>query len=258
VLRAYCLTDRGRVRPINEDFCAIDDGLGLCIVADGMGGHNAGEVAARLAVDAAVDFIRRSAGVARSGEDTWPYGFDGSLSEEGNVVRTAIHLSNARVLEASMSDAEYNGMGTTIVVALVAGGTLTVGHAGDSRLYVVGQSGVRQITQDDSWIVSMMAQDPTLDPAALKVHPMRNALTNVVGGASAANVHVAEVTLETGDLFVMTTDGVHGAFTPAGLAAMLMKQRKTPADLPALLVKEAIARGSTDNCTAVVACYTPA
>src|SRR5476649_2361798 len=98
VLRAYGLTDQGRVRPTNEDCFAIQEELGLCVVADGMGGHNAGEVASNLAVDALVDFIaeRGQTGVG-SGSDPnptpelWPFGFDPALSIDGNLLRTAIH-----------------------------------------------------------------------------------------------------------------------------------------------------------------------
>src|SRR5471032_1358593 len=164
VLRAYGLTDQGRVRPTNEDCFAIQEELGLCVIADGMGGHNAGEVAARLAVDAVVDFVReRSAslshlrspeshasfGEARGAEgagaeaerdaDPWPFGFDPALSADGNLLRTAIHLANVQILEAAISSNDYAGMGTTIVAARVAAGRLSVAHVGDSRLYLFAE-----------------------------------------------------------------------------------------------------------------------
>ena len=126
-LRAYGLTDKGRVRPTNEDCFAIQEELGLCVVADGMGGHNAGEVAARLAVDAVVDFVRlRSLETPASfGEtgppDAWPFGFDPSLSADGNLLRTAIHLANVQIREAAVASHDYAGMGTTIVAARVSG-----------------------------------------------------------------------------------------------------------------------------------------
>src|SRR5213593_3538481 len=94
VLRAFGVTDKGRVRATNEDYFVIDERVGLCVVADGMGGHNAGEVAARIAVDAIADFIRQSYASAPSGpdrQDTRPFGRDPTLSEGGNLLRTAIH-----------------------------------------------------------------------------------------------------------------------------------------------------------------------
>ena len=99
MLRAHGVTDKGRVRATNEDYFVIDERLHLCVVADGMGGHNAGEVAARMAVDAIVEFVRASvqrsdAQPARSVDETWPFGLDPALSESGNLLRTAVHLAN--------------------------------------------------------------------------------------------------------------------------------------------------------------------
>src|SRR5471030_319872 len=107
MLRAHGVTDKGRVRATNEDYFVIDDSLGLAVAADGMGGHNAGEVAARLAVDTVVEHIRsaearRSAdGAKAAGErGDWPFGYDAALSADGNLLRTAIHLANVQILEA--------------------------------------------------------------------------------------------------------------------------------------------------------------
>src|SRR5438045_9753504 len=105
VFRAHGATNKGQVRPTNEDCFVIDERLRLCVVADGMGGHNAGEVAARMAVDAIVEFVRATvqrdaAEPTRTVDETWPFGVDPALSESGNVLRTAIHLANVRILEA--------------------------------------------------------------------------------------------------------------------------------------------------------------
>src|SRR5262249_18977100 len=166
----------------NEDVFAIDDGLALCVVADGMGGHNAGEVAARVASDAIVTFLKESAarGLAAA-TDTWPFGFDWSFSPAGNLLRTAVQIANLHVLRAAGSSEDYAGMGTTIVAAMVVKNLLAVAHVGDSRLYVIAKGAIRQATQDDSWIATVLAQNPGADPALLQQHPMRNALTNGIG-----------------------------------------------------------------------------
>ena len=256
MLRAYGLTDRGRVRPINEDCFAIQEELGLCVIADGMGGHNAGEVAARLAVDTIVDFVReRSASL--SGErdlDAWPFGFDPSLSADGNLLRTAIHLANVRILEAAVSSNHYAGMGTTIVAARAAGGRLSVAHAGDSRLYLVAGRQLRQLTRDDSWMVSMMTHDPQADARLLEHHPMRNALTNVVGVRARTEVHVVEQPLEGGELMLLSTDGVHGVLDESRIEQMML-EGDDPRAIAHGVIEAALARGSRDNCTAVVARY---
>ena len=250
VLWAGGISDKGRVRPTNEDYFAVDEDLRLCVVADGMGGHKAGEVAAKIAVDAIVEFVRNRRNFV------WPLGFDPFLSEAGNLVRTAIHLANLQVFETACRSDDYTGMGTTIVVGLVLDGRLAVGHVGDSRLYRRAAGSLRRLTDDDSWLASMLANDPHADGAMLRHHPMRNALTNVVGTRPRTDVHVMEEPLSEGDLLLLTTDGVHGVLDDHDLEELLA-DKLDPASLAAEIVRAAIARGSRDNCTAVVAQYSP-
>jgi protein phosphatase len=247
VLRAFGLSDKGRVRPVNEDCFAIQEELGLCVIADGMGGHNAGEVAAQLAVDAVVDVVRNA-------DRSWPFGYDPSLSDDGNLLRTAIHIAGLQVLEAAASAHEYAGMGTTIVAARVAGGRLSVAHAGDSRLYVFAGGRLSQVTIDDSWLTSRLADDPDADFAALQHHPMRSALTNVVGAGARTDVHVAEQALAGGELLLLSTDGVHGVLDEKRLERM-MREDDDPHAIAQAVVSAALARGSRDDRTAIVALY---
>jgi serine/threonine protein phosphatase PrpC len=251
-MRAHGATDKGRVRPTNEDCFAIDDRLNLSVVADGMGGHNAGEVASRIAVEAVVEFLGREP----ASEATPPFGRDESLSEAGNLVRTAILLANLQVLETAGTSPQYAGMGTTIVAALVTSDRLIVGHVGDSRLYLLSGGSLRQLTTDDSWMATMLAQDPTVDPIALQRHPMRNALTNVIGTKPRTRVHVVEHALEAGDVMLLTTDGVHGVVAERRIEEMLAAERSVE-ETAANLVAAALACGSRDNCTAVVGRYAP-
>ena len=256
-LRAYGLTDKGRVRPTNEDCFAIEEQLGLCVVADGMGGHRAGAIAARLAVDAIVDYVReRSANLpAARATHGWPFGFDPSLSADGNLLRTAVHVAGMRIREAAISSNGCAGMGTTIVAARVAGARLSVAHVGDSRLYLVAGRTVRQLTQDDSWMVSMLAEDPGADRLLLEHHPMRSALTNVVGARSRTEVHVAEQALAGGELLLLSTDGVHDVLDGSRIERLVLEE-ESPQAIAHAIVGTALTRGSGDNCTAVVARYT--
>ena len=264
MLRAFGISDKGRVRPTNEDRFVIDDALGLCMVADGLGGHNAGEVAARMAIDVVVDHVR-AAEAARAGSADeagrsadrrcdWPFGYDPALSIDANVLRTAIHFANMQILEAAITGPAYAGMGTTIVAARALNGRLIAAHVGDSRLYVLDGVGLQQITDDDSWVANILAQDPTADRAALQHHPMRNALTNVVGARAQTEVHVIERTLADGDLLLLTTDGVHGVLDEARLIALLSGETDLQV-MTGQVIAAALARGSKDNCTAVVARY---
>jgi protein phosphatase len=250
VLRAYGLSDKGLVRPTNEDCFAIQEELGLLVVADGMGGHNAGEVAARLAVETVVETVRN--GGAEPAE--WPFGFDPALSRNGNLLRTAVHNANARILETATADPQYAGMGTTVVAARIDNGTIAIAHAGDSRLYLFAAGRVRPMTQDDSWMATVLAHDPPVDALLLQHHPMRNALTNVVGSRARTDVHVAEAPLAGGELLLLTTDGVHGVLDDRRIGELLQAE-EDPAAIAKNLIASALARGSRDNCTAVVARY---
>jgi len=252
VLLAHGATDKGCVRPVNEDCWAFEAALELCVVADGMGGHRAGEVASRIAVETIVAFMIGSE--PRHDHAAWPFGFDPSLSTAGNRLRTATHLAHMHVLEAAVTSDQYAGMGTTIVAATTAGGRLSVAHAGDSRLYVLAGDRLRQITRDDSWMASMLAQDPAADRGHYERHPMRNALTNVVGARRRADVHVIEESLAGGELLVLTTDGVHGVVDDECLEQLLLDGRDVR-EMAGNLVAAALARGSHDNCTALVARY---
>lgn len=251
MLRAYGITDKGRLRPTNEDCFSIDHHMRLCVVADGMGGHNAGEIAARLAVDAIVDYVGRS-----TVSTVWPFGFDDSLSAAGNLLRTAVHIANVQVLEAADTAQQYSGMGTTIVAGLIRGNRLSVAHVGDSRLYVFGSDSLRQVTTDDSWVATLLAENPLAGSALLQHHPMRHALTNVVGGRKGATVHVTEEVLSGGELVVLTTDGVHGVLDDRCIGRLLAEGGGAR-ELAARLVRAALSHGSRDNCTAIVAHYLP-
>lgn len=250
MLRAHGLTDKGQVRPTNEDAFGIVPELGLCVVADGMGGHKAGEVASRLAVDATMGWVRRSS------TDTWPFGFDPEVSLAGNLLRTAVHVANKRVFDLSSTMPDYEGMGTTIVAVVVRNGLLSIAHAGDSRLYLYGAGRLQQMTDDDSWLATVLSRDPHADPVALRQHPMRHALTNVVGARAAMTVTLREQALNGRERLALTTDGVHGVLEDARVADLLAKgddMQRIAADM----IDSALASGSRDNCTAVVAEYLP-
>ena len=163
-------TDVGRRRQLNED--AIFAADGLFIVCDGMGGHKAGEVASRLATDVIATFIKRS---QTDPELTWPCGFDPRLSEDANRLSTAIKLANRTVFHTAQSSDDYSGMGTTVVAVLVAPGRaeMTYGHVGDSRIYLIRDGAMTQLTKDDS-LVNLVSAD---DAPAVK-----NVLTKILTG----------------------------------------------------------------------------
>jgi len=251
LVHAGGVSDVGRVRKTNEDSFVSDSELRLFAVADGMGGHGAGEVASRLAIEAVSGFIRRSA------EDTdfsWPWGIDRNLSFDGNRLRTAIYLANRRIFRASESNDEYSGMGTTVVGLLVNGTRMSIGHVGDSRMYLLSDGKLEQVTHDDSWAATILAHDPRLGPADIAHHPMRNALTSVLGAREHVDIHLTERDLKDGDVLLLCSDGLHGVMDSDAVREVLVS---TP-DVDAAahrLVEAAMERGSRDNVTALVVRY---
>ena len=249
MIDAQGLTDPGPVRKTNEDCFFCDPALGLFMVADGLGGHAAGEVASSLAVETISGFIRRT---ADDGEFSWPYGFDSTLTFGGNLLRTAVHLANRRVFRAAERNDEYTGMGTTVVAALVSGTRLAVVNAGDSRLYVFHDGRLTQLTHDDTWAATLLAAQAGDQPGAAPAVSTRHVLTNVVGAREQTDVHVAEQDLVSGDMLLLCSDGLHGVVDDEQLSAMLAGGGGT-ADIAATMIKAAIERGVRDNVTAVVA-----
>lgn len=251
MIQAHAVSDAGPVRKNNEDSCAIEDDLQLYVVADGMGGHSAGEVASRLAVEALVGFIRRS---HEDSDISWPYGIDRGLSLDANRLQTGINLANRRVFRAAESHDDYTGMGTTIVCALIAGRRLIVGHVGDSRLYLLNGSGLRQMTQDDTWAAAVLAQQGHSDAGSLSHHPMRHVLTNVLGARERTDAHVSEHDLAGGETLLLCSDGLYGCVPDAALLRIL-KGAATAEDAAGQLVEAALAAGTRDNVTALVVRY---
>jgi protein phosphatase len=253
MLTAYGATHPGRVRKINEDSWLSEPELGLFVVADGMGGHNAGEVASKLAIEAIRRFVARTS----DGDDaTWPYGIDPSLSFNANRLKTSVKLANRRVFKASESLDDYSGMGTTGVVVLIDQGRMNYASVGDSRIYSCQGGRLQQLTADDSWISEVLARDPGVDPASLRDHPMRNVLTSVIGVREALDVKVAERALSPGEIVMLCCDGLHGAL-PADAIQAILAGGGTPDALARRLVDAALEGPATDNITAVVVRYDP-
>lgn len=247
-IRAFGVSDAGRVRKSNEDKFVSEPALGLFAVADGMGGHKAGEVAAQLAIESVTTFVSRS---ADDDDVTWPYGIDDTLSFEANRLRTAIFLANRKVFRVAESSDDYGGMGTTIVCVLMSGTRAAIGSVGDSRVYLFSGGRLEQLTVDDSWAATILAQDPKLRPQDIETHPMRNVLTNVLGSRPDILVRVTERQLAAGDMLLLSSDGMHGVLDPGTIAAVLGGQPDVQQAAQAL-VDRAMDAGSRDNVTALV------
>ena len=250
MVEAHGLSDTGPIRKSNQDRYLSDTALQLFVVADGMGGHAAGEVASSLAVETIAGFIRRT---EEDSEFSWPYGIEPSLSCSGNRLRTAVHLANRRVFRAAERFDEYTGMGTTVVGALISGNRLAVANAGDSRLYLFADRRLTQLTRDDTWAATVIAAQPGSDPTAPPTS-MRHVLTNVVGARDQAEVRLSEHDLTGGEMILLCSDGLHGVLDDRTIETML-DGGGTPSDIVTRLIEAALTGGARDNVTAVVARY---
>ncbi len=233
-------------RKMNQDHVGWWPDLGLFVVADGMGGHNAGEVASHLAVEAIHQFISDSA----SGADfTWPFGIEVANSIDVNRLTTAVRLANRKVYSEGSRHAELSGMGTTVVAVLVSGDRLAMASVGDSRIYRLRDGSLEQLTKDDTWLASVLGakEAEDADPA----HPLRHVLTSVVGTRDDVKPGAREEQMVSGDTFVLCSDGVHGRLDSAAITEVLQRAATAP-DRATHLVGEALTRGSSDNATALV------
>jgi serine/threonine protein phosphatase PrpC len=233
-------------RKMNQDHLGWWPELGLYVVADGMGGHNAGEVASHLAVETIRSFIEES---SRVSDITWPFGIEIKNSIDMNRLTTAVRLANRKIYNEGTKSPELSGMGTTVVAALIVGDRLLLASVGDSRIYRLREGELEQLTKDDTWLASVLGEKEAED--ADQSHPLRHVLTSVVGTKDDVKPGAREEQLQTGDTFVLCTDGVHGKLDSASLTSVLARAT-TAADHAANLVNEAITRGTTDNATAMV------
>ena len=233
-------------RKMNQDHLGWWPALGLYVVADGMGGHNAGEVASHLAVETIHGFIAES---AKTADITWPFGLEVKNSIDANRLVTAVRLANRKIYSEGSKAVELSGMGTTVVAALVTGDKVVIVSVGDSRIYRLREGSLEQLSSDDTWLASVLGAKEAED--ADPGHPLRHVLTSVVGTKDDLKPEAREEEIRAGDWFLLCTDGVHGKLDSAALAAVLNAAPSAEAGATTV-VGEALTRGTTDNCTALV------
>lgn len=235
MLEAFALSDKGCVRPNNEDYCLIEPDLGLYVLADGMGGANAGERASRMAVETVAETVFMA------------------QRRDPQVLLAAVEEANRRVLEASQSDSELEGMGTTLVAALETGDALSIASVGDSRAYLLDDNGMRAITEDQTW-VNEVGRPLGLDEESLKNHPMRHVLTMAIGASSPLTVNCYSIALAPGALVLICSDGLHGVVDPLQLEGILESGRNGVGleESCHKLIDAAKEAGGPDNVTTVL------
>jgi protein phosphatase len=236
MLESFSITDTGRVRTNNEDFCREEPELGLFVLADGMGGANAGERASRLAVDTVFEIV------AASGR------------RDSQVLLSAVEEANRRVIAAAANDPRLEGMGTTLVAALESGDCISIASVGDSRAYLMDESGLRVITEDQTWI-NDVGRPLGLDEESLRNHPMRHVLTMAIGAGAPLAINYYAVRLRPAALLLICSDGLHGVLDPARIEEILRERYNNTDSLEEKgrhLIDAARDAGGPDNITAVL------
>jgi protein phosphatase len=245
-VKACGLSDVGLTRIHNEDYFEIDPQHRLYVVADGMGGHSHGEVAAQIAVHSIREFIDKTA----EKDTTWPFGMDSRLERHTNLLRMAVRIAHDHVLRAISKDGSLYGMGTTVVGFLLAGKTAAVAHVGDSRAYRLRGGRLDQLTQDHTWVNEQVVAG-FLSKEQARSHPLKNVVTRALGGESDVLVDVRELEVRPGDLYLLCSDGLTGMLSDGDIRDRLASGR----DLHEIcrgLVNDSNARGGIDNVTVVL------
>ncbi|NLP15637.1 MAG: Stp1/IreP family PP2C-type Ser/Thr phosphatase [Clostridiales bacterium] len=237
-MKAFSITDIGEKRRINQDyaFCEVNP-VGnlpnLFIVADGMGGHNAGDYASRFCVEFFVEHIKNS-------KETSPI----------VLIEEAIKDTNEKLYEKSKQQIEYEGMGTTFVVATIYDKEMYVANIGDSRLYVISRD-IRQVTEDHS-LVQAMVNNGELDKDEAKVHPNKNIITRALGANETAQPDFFEVELEEEDIVLMCSDGLTNMLNDETIERIIRENADDPKIAAENLVRQANKNGGKDNIAVII------
>ncbi|NIK68585.1 MULTISPECIES: Stp1/IreP family PP2C-type Ser/Thr phosphatase [unclassified Paenibacillus] len=236
-------SDVGRIRHINEDRSwvgQLDNGITLAIVADGMGGHQAGDVASQLAVNTFRDMLEKSASKA-----------DLSMQEGKMLIRQALVMANDVVYDMASRNEQYYNMGTTIVAALYKEQQLIIGHIGDSRAYLITADGIAQLTEDHTLVNELVKSGQiSLDEAAH--HPRRNVITRAVGTDAQVEVDIYTAVLSDNDVLLLCSDGLTNMVSDEEMLQTVREEGLGLDDKADRLIQLALQAGGDDNVTVVL------
>ncbi len=232
-------SDTGRIRQGNEDAFLVDAPRGIFLVADGMGGHAAGEIASALAAQTTEQVLARAVDAGASGDELL------------DALREAFHTAQEQITRCCRDRPRTRGMGTTLTVCILTpDGVCRLGHVGDSRAYRLRVGELEQLTLDHTW-VQREVDAGRLPPAATRSHPFAHILTRVLIADAREEPDLLSVTIQPGDLLLLASDGLTGMLEEAEIARLLEQPLPLP-ELTRALIAEANARGGVDNVTVVL------
>jgi len=234
-LQVEALTNVGLVRKDNEDNYLVSVDRGLFVVADGMGGHAAGQLASSLAVSVI-------------GDETDTI----NMENTGAALKKSLLKANETIFNKGMQNQEYAGMGTTVTAALIKGCNLYIAHIGDSRAYLFREKMLQQLTQDHS-LVNELFQKGSISLEERQNHPQRNILTRALGTQEAPQIDEVIFEIRVGDILLLSTDGLHGNLDEQDIEMILGENISLKEKLRRML-ELALERGGNDNITAILVC----
>jgi len=247
-VKASGLTDVGLKRDGNEDSFSTDDSLGLYVVADGMGGHLAGEVASRIAVEMINKSFRKW--IEEEAQEDELFGKpDNSLSLKGNYILSSIKLANKVVYEMAMEYKQYHGMGTTVVIILVTPTLIIVANVGDSRIYMVRDGELERLSKDHT-IVSEQVEMGMMTEEEAATSPMKHILTRNFGSSETVEPDIFELEPSNNDRFVLCSDGLTDLVNDEEILEMTQAE-DDPENLCRQFVDTVLNRGAHDNTTVI-------
>lgn len=250
-VEAYGITDIGKKRQKNEDTFFINRSLNLYIVADGMGGHAAGEKASKYAVEAINQFMEHT----QAGEElTWPFSYDINLSLIENRLKAAIHIAHKKIVEIAQSDFNFKGMATTVVTSIIADGLLHIGHVGDSRAYLIRDGKIIQLTTDHSWVNEQLRYG-IINAQQAKSHPFKNVVTRALGGPQELEVDLITEKLIDGDIILLCSDGLTSMVDDNDLITIILSFKNDIQTAGIKLIELANSKGGNDNITLILIQY---
>lgn len=239
-IKTYGISDMGRIRELNEDSFGIFNSQEACgcfaVLADGMGGHNAGEVASGMAVDLVSAELEKTVGERDKNVIVY------------NIV-SAVDYANKKIFDLSARDLSKSGMGATLIVAYLNGGELYIANIGDSRAYVCGESEIKQITVDHS-LVWEMVEKGMITPEEAKHHPEKNIITRALGTEPKVDADIFEYSAKAGDIVLLCSDGLVDMLEDSEIFETI-KSSENIEEAAKNLVKKANENGGFDNITVV-------
>ena len=242
-LSVYGETDVGQLREHNEDFIAWDTSMGLLLLADGMGGHNAGEVASELAVDSIRDALQ---------DVLTPDLIASNVIDFNDALREAIVYANEEIIRMAHERLECAGMGTTIVITLFHGNRAIIANVGDSRIYRLREKELAQISKDHS-LVQEMLDNGYISEEEAQMSASRNLITRALGIADQVEVDVAQDTVENGDLYLLCSDGLTDLVTDEEILQLLLLYKDDLESGCKELIALANEKGGKDNISVILA-----